>query len=136
MNADISELCISPNSPIRDAIVCIDRNEAQIALVVGEENRLVDTITDGDIRRAILAGIDLDSPVKVLRPRKVGSPYPQPVTSKVGTKPAELICLMEERCVRQVPLLDEDHRVVGLMTLRELLKCDSLPIQAVVMAGG
>jgi len=43
---------------------------------------------------------------------------------------------MEERCVRQVPLLDDEQRVVGLSTLRELLKSDSLPLQAVVMAGG
>jgi len=43
---------------------------------------------------------------------------------------------MRERDVRQVPLVDEKQSVVGLVTLRELIADDTLPIQAVVMAGG
>ncbi len=136
MLTNISHLCIKPDSLIRDAIVCIDRDEAKIALVVDEERRLVDTITDGDVRRALLAGVDLDEPVRILKPRKTESPYPKPVTANKETDPAELICLMEERSIRQVPLLDDEQRVVGLTTLRELLESESLPLQAVVMAGG
>lgn len=133
---NISHLCIKPDSLIRDAIICIDRDEAKIALVVDEERRLVDTITDGDVRRALLNGVDLDEPVRVLKPRKAGSPYPKPVTANKDTDPAELICLMEEHLIRQVPLLDDEQRVVGLTTLSGLLESESLPLQAVVMAGG
>ena len=129
-------ICIGPKSSLREAIACINRHEAQIALVVDDEDRLVDTVTDGDIRRAILSGMDLDAPVKTLRSRRTRSPYPQPVTAHKDTEPSDLLRLMEERCVRQVPLLDDEQRVVGLSTLRELLKSDSLPLQAVVMAGG
>lgn len=133
---DNADLCIHADSSIRATIECIERNEKQIALVVDDDGRLIDTITDGDIRRAILAGIDLGTPVRVLRERKAGSFHSRPVTAPLGTDPAELLHLMEERCVRQVPLLDEQDRVAGLVTLRELLKSDSLPLQAVVMAGG
>ncbi len=137
MISGISGLCISPESTIREAIECIDHNKLQIALVVDEEGRLVDTITDGDIRRAILAGVELCSPVKALRPRRTGSSlYPSPVTAPAETEPAELLRLMEKRKVRQIPLLDNEQRVVGITTLREILQSDSLPLQAVVMAGG
>ena len=136
MDSRIASLCIGPDTSIREAIECIDHNKIQIALVTDEEGRLVDTITDGDIRRAILAGVDLGTPVRALHKRRTGSFYPSPVTAPAGTEPAELLRLMQERFVRQVPLLDEDQRVVGIVTLREILPSDSLPLQAVVMAGG
>ncbi|MGD8386338.1 MAG: nucleotidyltransferase family protein [Desulfobacteraceae bacterium] len=133
---DSADLCVHADNSIRETIECIEKNEKQIALVVDDDGRLIDTITDGDIRRAILAGLDLGTPVRVLRERKAGSFHSIPVTAPLGTDTAELLRLMEERCVRQVPLLDEQGRVAGLITLREILKSDSLPLQAVVMAGG
>jgi len=108
----------------------------QIALVVDEDYRLLDTVTDGDIRRAILASVDLESRVSVLRDRRAGSRYPEPVTAPVGTERSTLLRLMQQRGVRQMPLLDDHQRVAGLVTLRELLVGDVLPLRAVVMAGG
>ena len=117
-------------------MACIDSGDAQIALVVDEKQRLLDTITDGDVRRAILAGIDLDSPVSVLQDRRAGSPYPEPVTAPLGAERAVLLRMMQQRGVRQMPLLDESQRVAGLVTLRDLLVGEILPLRAVVMAGG
>ena len=136
MVADLSNLCITPDSPIRQAIACIERNNKGIVLVTDEERQLLGTITDGDVRRAILAGESLDAPVSELLARKAGSPYPQPVTAPVGTERAALLQLMQERVIRQVPLLDDDGRVVGLATMDELLPDRVLPLQAVIMAGG
>ena len=53
-----------------------------------DKSRLLDTITDGDVRRAILAGIDLDSPVSELVGRRSTSPYPAPVTAPADSPPA------------------------------------------------
>ncbi|MGB0383235.1 MAG: nucleotidyltransferase family protein [Ardenticatenaceae bacterium] len=137
MISDITNHCIAPSSSIRHAMGCINSYASTpIVLVVDEEYRLLDTITDGDIRRAILAGLDLDGPVSVLKSRKVNSPYPQPVTASASTDSAALLRLMQEHSVRQVPLLDERKRVVGLMSLRDLLPSETLSLQAVVMAGG
>ena len=55
-------------------MACIDRNSKEIALVVDQQGRLLGTVTDGDIRRAILAAFDLDSPVKDLLPNAPASP--------------------------------------------------------------
>ena len=57
MISDVSKLCIAPDSLIRQAVTCIEGNDAKIALVVDEKLRLMDTITDGDVRRAMLAWI-------------------------------------------------------------------------------
>jgi dTDP-glucose pyrophosphorylase/CBS domain-containing protein len=136
MISDLSDLTIALDSSIRQAIASIDRNEQGIVLVTDEDGRLVATITDGDVRRAMLAGHSLDAPVKELLTRRVDSPYPEPVTALVGTEHGVLLQLMQERYVRQVPLLDTDGRVAGLATLDDLLPDQVLPLQAVIMAGG
>lgn len=104
--------------------------------MVESSRRLIGTISDGDIRRAVLAKIGLDTPVRELLSRKADTLYPQPVTATIGTSRGELIKLMQERVVRQVPLLDEAGRVAGLATWDELLPNEVLPLQAVIMAGG
>lgn len=136
MISDLSVLCVSPESSIRQMIACIDRNEKGIALITDKSGCLLGTITDGDIRRAMLLGQNLDTPVSELLARKSKSPYPQPVTAPLNCEPVALLRLMQERVVRQVPLLDSEGRVAGLVTLDELLPEQGLPLQAVIMAGG
>jgi dTDP-glucose pyrophosphorylase len=136
MSTDLSNLCIAPGDSIRHAIACIDRNEKGIVLVTDEERRLIGTISDGDIRRALLNKQNLEAPVSELLARKANSPYPQPVTALQGTPSALLLQQMQEREIHQIPLLDGEERVVGLATLDELLPNQVLPLQAVIMAGG
>ena len=136
MFSDLTILCVPPHASIGEAIACMDRNERGIVLIVDEQYMLLDTITDGDVRRALLAGVDLNAPVSVLRDRKSRLSEPPPVTAPVGTGSAVLLRLMQERRVRQVPLVDGRQRVKGVVTLRELLDTELLPLQAVVMAGG
>ena len=50
---DISSLQLTLGTPVMEAMRVIDRGSAQIALVVDDENRLLGTLTDGDIRRGI-----------------------------------------------------------------------------------
>lgn len=136
MIADFAYICIGPDSTIREAVACIDRNEKGIVLVTDKERRLLNTVTDGDIRRAIMAGIALDEPVRVILERKANSPYPVPVSAPAGTDRVAVIRLMKERVVRQVPLLDDEGRVVDLVTLDDCLPRETPAIQAMVMAGG
>ena len=132
----LDEICIGPDATIRDAIGCIDRSLRAIALVVDESHRLLDTITDGDVRRAMLANIDLNTPVSSLQPRRRTSPYPNPVTALVSADASDVLQTMEEQGLRQVPLLDDGRRVVGLVTRRDLAPSEKVRLEAVVMAGG
>jgi len=136
VGSELGFLCIPPGSSLREAVQCIDRNEKGIVLVVDEKGRLVGTISDGDVRRAILAGTDLDATIDGLLAQRINSPYPSPVTAPAGTTAAALLDLMREHAVRQVPLVEPDGRVVGLTTWSDLLPSQAPPLQAVIMAGG
>jgi dTDP-glucose pyrophosphorylase/CBS domain-containing protein len=121
---------------ITETIAVIDKYGKSIALVVDEECHLLGTVTDGDIRRAILAGIDLGLPIRILLERLSLRPSREPIVAPVGSDRTMLLRLMKERDIRQMPLLDKERRVVDLVTLDELLPEKELPIQAVIMAGG
>lgn len=136
MTSDLASLCILPEDSLREAISRINRNEKGIVLVCDGEGHLLGTVTDGDVRRALLAGQDLDSPAGELLGRKADSPYSRPVTAPIGTAPGALLQTLQEREVHQLPLLDEEGRVAGLVTLDDLLPDRVLPLQAVIMAGG
>ena len=132
----LENVLISPGESIRKAIEYIDRNTHGIVLVVDSEDKLIGTITDGDIRRAILDGTLLDRPVSTLLESKRRSRYTSPVTAPAGTEPMALIEMMKERHVQQLPLVDSKGEVTGLVTLKELVTEETLPLDAVIMAGG
>lgn len=134
--ADLEKFLVKPEATVRQVMACIDRCAKGVALVVDEERKLVGTVTDGDIRRWMLAERSLDLPVAELLVLKAGSAYPQPISARAGTEHSELLALMQKRQIRQLPLLDEQGRVMGLTTLDELMPEEVLPMQAVIMAGG
>lgn len=136
MITDLSMLAISAGDSIHDAIARIDRNSAGIVLVLDDAGRLAGTITDGDVRRALLAGRDLSRPAGELLKAKSATSPAQPVTAPAEAGQAAWLQVMKEKVVRQLPLTDGEGRVTGLVTLDELLPEHILPMQAVIMAGG
>ncbi len=132
----LKKICIQPDVSIRQAISAIDQGGMAIALVVDGQNFLQGTITDGDIRRAMLSEIDLDTSIHLLLERKTNSIYPVPITAPVGTSEDVLVSMMKERVVRHIPLLDEEGKVTDLALLDDLLPNPYHQLQAVVMAGG
>lgn len=135
---DIQHLFVTPENSLREAMMCIDQNAQGIALVTAQSGSLLATITDGDIRRAVLAGTDLDSPISTILLSKAQSVYPKPITARVGTPIDDLVKLMRKHVVHQIPLLDENEHVVALFSTNSLLKQTDAPapMEAVVMAGG
>lgn len=119
-----------------DAASCMDRSRLGIVLVVNEDRQLVGTVTDGDLRRAMLACVELNQPISQLLERKAGSPYAQPITASNGLDCNVYLKLLQEYNIVQLPILDDAHRVVGLVTRDEFLPKEVLPLQAVIMAGG
>ena len=111
-----------------DAMKAIDRSCAGVALVT-DQGRLVGTLTDGDLRRAMLAGAEIMDPLRPFIFKNYTA-----VGSEVGR--AEVLDLMQARRINQVPVLDEDGRLVGLHLLQEMWGPVERPNWAVVMAGG
>jgi dTDP-glucose pyrophosphorylase len=131
----LDEFLISSAANIRDAAEQMDRNGMGIVLAVDDERRLLFTITDGDLRRAVLAGIDLGGSVRRLAEAK-DERFAVPLTAAAGTPVEELLRLMVGAGRRQIPLLNEAGCVVDLALLEDLAKDYELPLRAVVMAGG
>jgi dTDP-glucose pyrophosphorylase/CBS domain-containing protein len=135
-DTELQSLFISPDQSICAAVECLERRICGIALVVDQERRLLGTITDGDVRRAILAGTDLELPISVLLANKISTRYPKPVTAQLGTKRETLLELLQQNVLRQIPILDSDGKVVDLVMLDDLIPTQDLQLQAVIMAGG
>ncbi|MBU7008494.1 nucleotidyltransferase family protein [Phosphitispora fastidiosa] len=120
---------ITPKTPIVKAIDIIDRSGLRIALVVNDNGRLLGTVTDGDIRRAILKQLSLDEAVSV-----VMNPAPSYVYSEQSRQNA--IQLMKSKKLHQIPVLDKGHHVVGLEIADELFAPPSRDNWVMLMAGG
>jgi dTDP-glucose pyrophosphorylase/CBS domain-containing protein len=120
---------VHPHTPLRDAIECIDRSGQQIALVVDHDGRLAGVLSDGDVRRAVLRGLDLSLPTSLSMNRT-------PTTASISASPAELLALMRRSVLRHLPLLNEAGCVVGLSTLESLLGSMERPNAVVLMVGG
>ena len=121
---------LSGSATIRTAIEIINAGNLQICLVVDEEQRLLGTVTDGDIRRAILAGMNMTEPVA-----RIMNPNPR-VGGRAETQ-ASLLARMTEAQIYQIPIVDADGRVIDLSSIEELVGAKDVPDNWVVlMAGG
>jgi dTDP-glucose pyrophosphorylase/predicted transcriptional regulator len=127
---NLKELLVRPAASIRDAIERIDVGSMQIALVVDETGRLVGTVTDGDVRRGLLRGIGLEQPVdRVMNPK--------PTVAHVSQDRDSVKALMRSTGLRQIPILDDDGRVIDLIELmNEFISGATRDNWVVLMAGG
>lgn len=133
--ADLIPFLVGPETSVREAMRRIDANAHGIVLAIDADGRLLGTVTDGDIRRAILGGLDLHLPVSVLLDRKPVDAQKPALTAPAGSSPADLLDAMNRHDVRHLPIVDGD-RVVDLAFLADLVKDQYLPLRAIVMAGG
>ncbi len=126
---ELKALTVSPTASLREAIEAIDRSGRQIALVVDDGGRLVATVTDGDVRRGILRGVDIDGPVDQVM-------HLSPTTITEGAPDAETRRLIRERKLHHVPVLDDAGRLVDLATVEDLFGVTPNDTRVVLMAGG
>ena len=96
---NIKTLFVSTDATLQEAIKIIDHGAAQIALVVDEDEKLLGTLTDGDIRRGLIKGCDLQSPVGKLMNREFCSLF-EDVTENRAMQ------LMNEKGFHQLPVID------------------------------
>jgi dTDP-glucose pyrophosphorylase/CBS domain-containing protein len=134
----LEAMTVRREATVRESMECIDGSHLGIALVVDHAGRLIGTVTDGDIRRAMLADIPLDERVTVLLERQaaLGEDRAIPLTAPVGTPASELIALMRRYEVRQIPIVDAEQRPTDVVLLHELIGVEGPPLRAIVMAGG
>jgi dTDP-glucose pyrophosphorylase len=123
------ESLVFETQSIRSTIEVIDKDALQIALVVNKEDILLGTVTDGDVRRGILKGLNLDEPVTQVMCRN-------PIVTNEDASQEQILSLMEEKNIRHMPVIDQAGKVVGLKVLLEMLTGSRNDNLVVIMAGG
>lgn len=129
MTPELDHLFVTTGSAIRRTMETIAAGGVELALVVDEKGCLAGTVSDGDVRRALLSGAGLEDAI---------GPHVQrsPVWVDADADRASVLDLMRSRLISQVPVLDTQGRVVGLHVLQQLLGAGARPNIAVIMAGG
>lgn len=122
--------CLLPESAsVQGAIECLERSALQIVLVVDNDDHLLGTVTDGDIRRGLLRGLELGSPIDSIV-------YSDPLVVPPLLGAETVLQLMKANKVNQLPVVDEQRRVTGLHVWSQLQATETRQNLMVIMAGG
>ena len=136
MHSDLTTLCVGIDSTIHQAIALMEASRLGIVLVVGLDQKLLGTITDGDVRRAVLGNVKLDRTVATLLDLKKSTPFAEPVTAPQDADRRTLLAILKQHRILHLPLVDLNQRVVALVTMDEFVTVEEPPLQAVIVAGG
>ncbi len=126
---DWKSTLISPSTAVLEVIKLIDSSGLQISLVVDEKGRLLGTVTDGDIRRAIVKGIKFDVPVTKIMNEN-------PTVSRSRDDLDSNMKLMKSQLLHHLPVVDSQKIVVGLLTLEDFTLDSNQDNWVILMAGG
>ena len=126
----ISQHIINQNKSILDALNAINsmkNHEALTLFVVDEKNVMIGTLTDGDIRRSLIKGANLNTRLSSIA-------YRNYFYLELNNYDIKQIHLAREKGIELLPILNEQKKIIDLVDLKRQKSC--LPIDAVLMAGG
>ena len=126
---DWKKTVLSLDAKMSDAVRSLEDSRLQIVLLVDPANMLKGTITDGDIRRGILRGETLDTPVLDIMKAN-------PITAGPEIDRKTVLKWMKQFQIGQVPVIDAQGLLIGLETLSALKGLRSEDNWVVIMAGG
>lgn len=120
---------LTNSATLQEAISNLDKVAIKIVLVVDGTGRLEGTISDGDIRRGLLRGLDMSSPITTVIHR---NPFVVPPNMARET----IMQLMLANKIQQIPVVDENRQVTGLHLWEQITTQQPKPNAMVIMAGG
>ena len=126
---NIQNLKITKNYSLREALRIISDGAIKIALIVDKSNKLLGTLTDGDIRRGLLKGLSLDSSVKNVMSSS-------PITVTKNNTNEEILKIALEKELYQLPVVDKNKRILGIRLIDELIKPKEKNNKVILMVGG
>lgn len=125
---DFNDHLLLTGTCIKEALIKLDiLAKDAILFIVDKDNKLVGSLTDGDIRRGLIKGITIDHLVN-----DIIQDHPRYI--KKGERDIKKVIEYREGNFRILPVLDKDDRVVNVINFRETRSY--LPVDAVLMAGG
>ncbi|MGL4731448.1 MAG: nucleotidyltransferase family protein [Clostridium sp.] len=129
MSRYIEKLSINYKESIYEALKSIDEAAKGIVYVVDNNGKLVGTITDGDIRRALIKGKTLDADVQSIMNNN-------PVSALSNSSYEERKQIMIQKAIRELPIVDENNILINTVSLSELILPRGKENLVIIMAGG
>ena len=129
MVRDLAKYCVSASVSLLDGLAALDRSDAGFSVVVDADDVVQGVLTDGDVRRAQLAGCQLDSP---LMPHV----HTEFFSVSESVTRAAVLDLMQARQIRHIPVIGDSGELLGIHLLSSMIGNCVLPNWAVIMAGG
>lgn len=128
------EKSLAIHAPLVEAVRAIEASHRRIAVVVAEDGKLLGTLTDGDVRRCLLAGGSLQTTV-------AAAMNADPISALEGSSDGYLLDVMRRGNIMAVPLVKDGGRFVRLVHLTDLAPAEEVHGKAdfafaVIMAGG
>lgn len=125
---EIQRHTINKRLSVRDALLKLNELRADaILFVVDDSNKLLGALTDGDLRRGFIKGLDFDTPIM---------DYIQPDPLFVYQDEVHLADLndLRKRNFLIIPIVDRDKKIVKILNLR--INYSVIPADVIIMAGG
>jgi len=129
MTKNWKKAVLKSTASIKSTLEVIDSAALKIGLIVDDNNILLGTVTDGDIRRGILRGFSLEESIDKIMNRK-------PVVSDSSQSRELILDLMRDKGIYQVPIVDEKGCLTGLEVVEDFLVKRTQESWVVLMAGG
>lgn len=126
---DFKRYIIHDTATIKDALIALDKNSDDILtlIIVDNEEKMVGTLTDGDVRRGLIQGILLSENV-----RKVMRTSFRYISD--NKKEVSLIREYKNLGIKLLPYLNKEGKLEKVYALNGMSSI--LPVDAVIMAGG
>jgi perosamine synthetase len=124
MNLTLDNFLVSKSATLKDALNCININCKGICFVIDESQKLIGTLTDGDIRRALLAEAQLDDKI-------VGFMHQNYIKLHISTEIQDILSQLNDK-IKVIPLIDDDDNVVDYATINKIRR---IPVANPVLNG-
>lgn len=124
------ELCLNENVSIYQALEKLNVTAEKFLVIISEFGYLRGTLTDGDIRRALLSGLNVNDIVAKAINQK-------PIIASQTLSHSELFELMKINSITHMPIIDEKGKLIRIVSLKEVVSTEPKKENAVVlMVGG
>ncbi len=126
---NIDDIVVREKSLLIDVLEIIDKSSKQLALVIDKNKKLLGTISDGDIRRALLNNISLNEPIEDIY-------FKTPTVANINDSKEEIINMCTVKKIHQIPIIDNEGNLLGLEILDELISKENKVNNVILMVGG
>ena len=123
------KILLTPTSTIKEALKIIDSGAMKLAIVIDEDEKLIGTLTDGDIRRGLLGDLTLNDSIETII-------YKTPTVCNIEDTKEKILEVAIAKKLYQIPIVDNDGKLIGIEEVDELLKAKYKSNKVVLMVGG